>query len=122
MKKRVLVVDDDPTILESIQYLLEDEGYQVVTSTDGKLLHKKLLEKKPDLILLDYWLPLQNGGELAKVLKGKKETQYIPIVMISASHDIKKIAKEVGAEDFLAKPYDIDELLILVKKYTHLVN
>lgn len=117
-KKHILVVDDDPGILESLQFLLEDAGYCVAISEDGSVFRDKSICDQLDLILLDYWLPRQNGGEIAKKLKSDIKTAHIPVIMISASYKVKELTKKAGADDFLPKPYDMDVLLGMIEKYT----
>lgn len=82
-----------------------------------KAIYKKVLEYKPDLIFLDIWMPGINGKEVTKILKREPLTSKIPIVIVSALNDTKKIAQEVGADGYLEKPFDMDELLGVVKRY-----
>ncbi|MGV8879747.1 MAG: response regulator [Sphingobacteriaceae bacterium] len=115
-KKRIIIADDDPGILDAIGLMLEYEGYDVSTTLNGATL----LEMKtgfPDLILLDIWMSGTDGMEICKQLKQNEITRNIPIVMISASHDIKNAAMKAGADDFLAKPFDIDDLLTKIGEY-----
>jgi CheY-like chemotaxis protein len=114
--KRILVADDDPAICDAIQFMLEDAGYMVNTTMDGETVVK--MEKDfPDLLLLDIWMSGHDGREICKQLKNQATTKHIPIVMISASRDIVKSAKDAGADDFLAKPFQMDDLLGKVAKY-----
>src|SRR6185503_4824858 len=116
MAKRILVADDDPAIVESTRLILEEFGYDVDTTVDGETIYK--MEKDfPDLLLLDMWMSGQDGREICKYLKKEEATKDIPIIMISASRDIKVSAKESGANDFIEKPYEMDDLINLVKKY-----
>lgn len=117
MAKKILIVDDDYAILESLQFLLEDAGYEVFAFVDGMFMNNINENHMPDLILLDYWLPKQNGGELTKKLKMESMTKKIPIIIISASYNIRELVINAGADDFVSKPYDIDTLLALMKKY-----
>jgi len=115
--KKILVAEDDKSILEVIKIILEGEGYQIY-STDEKDTIFSIIEKnRPSLILLDIWLSGYDGGLIAKDLKSKNRTKDIPLIMISANNDTPKITKEVGADDYLQKPFDIDKLLDLVKKH-----
>lgn len=117
MQKKVLIVDDDPAIVESLQLVLEDSGFEVITAEDGTFTNKKFFEKKPDIILLDYWLPGENGGEITRRLKMRSHTKDIPIIIISASYNIKELVTKAGADDFLAKPYNIEDLIQIVNKH-----
>ena len=116
-RKKILVADDDPAILEVITFMLEDAGYEVVTTVGGDT-EKCVQESKPDLLLLDIWMSGMDGRNIRKNLKSRKATMHMPIIMISANKDTKKIAKEVGANDFISKPFEMKTLLSLVKKYT----
>lgn len=121
MCKRILVVDDDLAILEVIKIILDEKGYEVATATDSVSLYDEIKDKKPDLILLDIWMSGQDGQEITKFLKANGDTCNIPIVMISANNEGLKMAKDSGADDFLAKPFDIEDLLSKVDKYTAVV-
>lgn len=118
MKKRVLLIDDNPHILEAIELILATENYEVHVLSQVQHVLRDVKKLKPSLILLDLLLSGSNGKEVASLLKGTKETKDIPIVMISAHPSAEKAAKQVGADDFLAKPFDIEELLGLVEKYS----
>lgn len=116
-KKKVLVADDDPAILEVITLILEDAGYDVKTTVNGQT-EKFAQEYLPDLILLDIWMAGMDGRNICKGLKTKKSTKHIPVIMISANKDTEKIAREAGADGFLAKPFDMKDLLSKVAAYT----
>jgi two-component system phosphate regulon response regulator PhoB len=110
--RRILAVDDDSDILEVLQYILEDSGYEVETLSDGRNLFDTIKTHQPDLILLDIMLGGLDGRELCQKLKARNETHNIPVILISASHDISKSLDQAGApNDFIAKPFDIDVLL-----------
>jgi DNA-binding response OmpR family regulator len=117
MSKTVLVADDDPAILEVIKIILEEHGYKVITVSDGGLVRGEILSKKPSLVLLDIWMSGHDGRDITKLVKADKQTQKVPIVVISAHNETGKIAKEAGADNFLSKPFNIDELLSMVKQY-----
>ena len=116
MNKKILIADDDPAICDSIKMMLELEGYIVSTTVDGETIYK--MEKEyPDLLLLDIWMSGQDGRDICKYLKKETHTKDIPIIMISASRDIRKSAQEAGADDFLEKPFEQEELLKKISKY-----
>jgi DNA-binding response OmpR family regulator len=110
-RKKLLVVDDEPDILEFLQIILEEEGYEVLTSEKGEYLEQLHNGGLPDLILLDVLLSGKDGREIVKHLKSQEETKHIPIIMFSAHPNAEETAKKAGAEDFVAKPFDIDVLL-----------
>jgi DNA-binding response OmpR family regulator len=115
--KRVLVVDDDPDILEAIKFILESDGYEAFTDS-GDNIDKKLREYKPHLILLDVLLSGQDGREICRTLKHKETTKGIPIILISAHADAANSISVCGADDFIAKPFEMDAFLRKVKDYT----
>jgi len=117
MAKKILLVDDDKTILEAVYILLTGEGYSVRVMSDGKLIENEIEKEVPNLILLDYRLPGKDGWLITKELKRNKATKSIPIIMVSADNTVKKVAKDVGVDAFLAKPFDIDNLVKLVKHH-----
>jgi len=118
MVKRVLVVDDDESILDAISLILEEEGYEVKTVFKGQETYKAIENFKPDIILLDVLMSGNDGREICKRLKADGTTKKIPVIMISAHPTLDKGATACGAEDFLAKPFDTDDLLKKINKYT----
>ncbi|MBK0380781.1 response regulator [Mucilaginibacter segetis] len=114
--RRILAVDDDKDILEVLQLILEDSGYEVETLSDGHFLMDKIRDTKPDLILLDIMLGNLDGRELCKYLKKIDNTLNIPVILISASHTVNTSLNQEGApNDFVAKPFDISTLLSKIK-------
>lgn len=109
-------MDDDKDILEVLQYILEDSGYEVETLSDGHFLFDTIREHAPDLILLDIMLGNMDGRELCKKVKSRIETHGIPVILVSASHNVSDSLKQIGAPDaFIAKPFDINDLLDAIK-------
>lgn len=115
-KRKITIADDDQGILDAVGLLLEYEGYAVSTTLNGATL-LDLKNELPDLILLDIWMSGTDGIDICKQLKQNEFARTIPIVMISASQDIERSAMEAGADDFLAKPFEIEELLTKIVKY-----
>jgi CheY-like chemotaxis protein len=115
MKKHILVVDDDPDILDIVQEILTGEGYRVQTSLNGRCL-QRMESDLPDLILLDVLLQGEDGRELCQQLKGRKQTRYIPVILFSAHTTASRVTEACGADDFLAKPFRIQELLAIVAR------
>lgn len=118
MNKRILIIDDDDAILEAIKLALELEGYQTQVDPSGEDIVQKTKLFSPNVILLDVLLSGKDGREIAKKLKKDRETKKIPIVIISAHPSAQKTIKDSGAEHFLAKPFDVDDLFKILKKYT----
>ncbi len=114
---KVLVVDDNVQNVELVEALLVSKGYQVIKAYSGKEALKKVEEVLPDLILLDIIMPQMDGYEVCRRLKEKKETRFIPIVMLTALDgvDDKVRGIEAGADDFITKPFQKPELLARIK-------
>lgn len=115
-KNTIVVVDDDPAILEAMKMILELYNYQVETIADGDVMPKLALIQ-PKLLFLDICLSGVNGTDICKSLKSAEATKDIPVIMISASYDGHKCMKDAGADDFLAKPFELHDLLSKVNKY-----
>lgn len=115
-KKHILIADDDPSILEVVEMVLEDEGYEVEKILDGTLLFESR-NTYPDLLLLDIGLSGVDGRNICTFFKSTADLAHIPIVMISANKDTERIASEAGANEYLKKPFEIEELLAIVHKY-----
>ncbi|MBR9999046.1 MAG: response regulator [Cyclobacteriaceae bacterium] len=114
-----MVADDNPDILDILKMILEViGGYEVITTADGESVYD-LLGEAPDLILLDVWMSGQNGSEICKNLKADKKTRDLPLILFSASKNIQDISRSEGADDFLAKPFQMD---VLLKKVARLTN
>jgi DNA-binding response OmpR family regulator len=115
--RRLLVVDDELDILEFLQIILEEEGYEVVTADKGEYLEQLHNGGLPHLILLDVLLSGKDGREIVKYLKSQQETKYIPVIMFSAHPSAEETARLAGADDFLAKPFEIDVLLAKIAQH-----
>ncbi len=116
-KKKVLIIDDNPGILFAFQKALEIEDYHVLASPTFEGT-EHIGKSAPDLIFLDIFLANQDGREITRELKAHRETEHIPIVILSAYPGIEGLAKEAGADDYLAKPFDLSDLFAIAQKYT----
>ncbi len=114
--RRILVVDDEQDILEFLQIILQEEGYEVTTSNKGEYLEQLHNGGLPHLILVDVLLSGKDGREIVKYLKSQEETKNIPVIMFSAHPSAEQTARLAGADDFVAKPFDID---LLLEKIVH---
>jgi DNA-binding response OmpR family regulator len=117
MKKKILIAEDDKAIIDVVKIILEGEGYDVLTADQGDVVHKVIHQENPDIVILDIWLFGEDGGEIAREIKTNPQTKHIPLVLMSAHNETEKITKSVGADDFLLKPFDIDDLLSIVRKH-----
>ncbi len=118
LSKKILVVDDEANIVNAIKMILESEGFWVEVDNKGENVWKIAQTVKPDLIILDMVLGNIDGCQEAQVLKSNENTQKIPIVMISAHHGAEEKCLKAGANHFLAKPFNIDDILGAVERYT----
>jgi CheY-like chemotaxis protein len=117
MKKSILICEDDEGIVDVVTIVLEENGYKVESAMRGTEILNKIRKNKPNLILLDIWMPEMTGEEIARLLHANKDTKDIPIIMVSANKDLEAIAAKADADGFLPKPFDIDNLTSMVKKY-----
>lgn len=115
MKAHILVVDDDPRITELLRRILAYEGYSVSVAASGDEALTRTLERPPDLIVLDIMLPVLNGLEVTQRLRASSD--YVPILMLTARDSVadRVAGFEVGADDYLVKPFAPEELLARVK-------
>jgi two-component system OmpR family response regulator len=111
---KILVVEDDPNLLETIKYNLLKEGYEVVVTADGAEALNAARQQKPDLIILDIMLPKIDGYEVCRILR---KEMNIPIIMLTARTDEtdRIIGLDIGADDFMTKPFSIRELLARIR-------
>ena len=120
MAKKVLLIEDDKDIRDTIVYALQAENFEVIASEDAKIL-KTLTELKPDLILLDNWLTDwksdANGQQISKDIKTNPDTSHIPVIIVSAVSNIKEIAEAGMADGFLRKPFDLTDMFAIVNKH-----
>jgi two-component system phosphate regulon response regulator PhoB len=118
VKPRILVVDDEPEAVELVEFNLKQAGYAVTTAADGAEALKKARSQTPDLIVLDVMLPEMNGFEICKTLRLEPATVKVPIIMLTAkAAEIDRVlGLELGADDYLTKPFSPRELLLRIKK------
>ncbi len=113
---KILIADDDPSILEAMKMMLEMFDFNVETIGDGRVI-SQLATIKPKLLFLDICMSGVDGRDVCKSLKANDATKDIAVVMISASCDLINSVKESGADDYLAKPFEMNDLLSKVHKY-----
>ncbi|GHO97365.1 hypothetical protein KSF_074130 [Reticulibacter mediterranei] len=112
--KRIHVVDDEPDILEFLELILREEGYEVITSEKGDFLDHLDHSKLPDLFVLDVLLSGKDGREIVKMLKSQQETRHIPVLMFSAHPSAEETVRQAGADAFLEKPFQIEVFLEMI--------
>jgi len=111
-KRKILIVDDDRDILEVIGLIMESEGYEVELMSSGREIFEHISQFNPDLIILDVMLGNMDGREICNNIKNTKDTLHIPIIMISATHNMAEFIRiNCRPDDFLEKPFDIINLI-----------
>ncbi|MDD2866510.1 MAG: response regulator [Candidatus Omnitrophota bacterium] len=115
--KTVLIVDDDPSIVRALKAILERHGCRTCVAMDGREALQKIDEKKPDLIILDLWLPEIPGEMVCKVIKRNEKFKDIPVIMVTAkcTEVDRIIGRVIGADYYVNKPFDAMALLKLVQ-------
>jgi DNA-binding response OmpR family regulator len=118
-KKRILIVDDEEDIVESIRFRLEFEGFECMVAFEGETALMKARGENPDLVLLDIMLPNINGYKIARLLKFDEAYKNIPIIMLTARAQKADITlgEETGADEYVTKPFVMDELVNMIRKY-----
>ncbi|HVV56397.1 MAG TPA: response regulator [Mucilaginibacter sp.] len=109
-KLKIVIFDDDEDILSICSYVFEEQGWEVHTFTDCNSVTEKISEIRPNVILMDNWIPDAGGIVATQKLKSENGLKDIPVVYFSANSDIQLLADSAGAEAYLAKPFDLHEL------------
>jgi DNA-binding response OmpR family regulator len=119
MKKTIVVIDDEPDILDIMQTLLEEQGYGVFTAVNAEDGLEQIKKNSPHLIILDVMMPKKDGFDILTDIKKDKRGALVPVIMMSARREFEFITKaqNLQAADYLTKPFDSDELLRVIKRY-----
>lgn len=117
MSKQIVIIEDDRDILDLIQYILADEGYDVI-GYDGVKSIEEIIVQQPALILLDNRLANGYGNTFCALLKSNSATKHIPVILVSASGNLNQIAESCHANAYLCKPFDLQDLIKMVKHYS----
>jgi phosphate regulon transcriptional regulator PhoB len=117
MPKKILVVDDEKDIVDLVAYNLEKEGFTTIKAYDGERTLELIKSQKPDLVVLDLMLPGIRGLEVCKFIRRNRETETLPVIMLTAKgdHVDRIIGFEVGADDYITKPFNVRELIARVR-------
>lgn len=114
--KKIIIFDDDEDILSICSYILTQQGWDVVTYTDCNDITERVSSVKPAVILMDNWIPDAGGIIATQTLKSTDSLKHIPVIYFSANSDIQLLASHAGAETYLAKPFDLDDLEKVINK------
>lgn len=119
--KKVLIIDDDSESLTVLSLILSASGFSVNTIRDGSVIFSQIDNFKPDIVLLDVHLGADYDGRIiCNELKTNENTKKIPIILVSGSAHLKEVKKISNADDFIEKPFGVDDLIDMVKHYTSL--
>lgn len=112
MGKRVLLIEDEPNIIEAISFILSRDGYTVHTHEDGETAFDKVMATPPDMIILDVMLPGRSGFDILRDLRGDARTATLPVLMLTARGQNKdrELAQQLGADHFMTKPFSNTEV------------
>jgi DNA-binding response OmpR family regulator len=114
--KKVFLADDEIDILDILTLMLKTKGYEVMATTNPKTVFDIEEHNLPDIILLDIWMTGQDGRDICKQLKSNPATQNIPVIFISANSNIDEITSECNAQGYIAKPFEMAEMLSMIEK------
>ena len=119
MPKKILIVDDEPGLVDLVKGWLESKGYAVFSADNGEDGLKAAREKDPTLIILDISMPGISGFEVLSRLRSEPDTRFTPVIMLTQKRETESMmrAQDLGTTDYLMKPFSVEELLHLVKRY-----
>jgi DNA-binding response OmpR family regulator len=117
-RRKILVVDDDPSVLVLVKRQLENAGYAVLLAEDGIVGGHLALNGSPDLILVDAHMPYLSGYELVEALKADSATWHIPVVFLTSDKHVEEQTRMLRGEAYLKKPLQVDQLLEVVSLFT----
>ncbi len=117
--KKILIVDDEQDIVETLKFMLEAQGYECLCAYDGETGLNMAKDHMPDLMILDVMMPKINGYKISRLLKYDKKYKDIPIIMVTArsQEDDKLIGQETGVNEYITKPFELDEVITKVQEY-----
>ena len=119
MSKKILIADDETDIVETLQFMLEVEGFECLTAYNGEDALNLAKREMPDLLILDVMMPKINGYKVCRLLKFDAKYKNIPILMVTArsQEEDMMIGEETGADEYITKPFEINDVVEKVKKY-----
>ena len=118
MSKKIMICDDDQGILEMMEVIMEEYGFQSFTQINSTKIFEDIKRERPDLLLLDIWMPAMSGDQVFKQIKSNPDFSDLKVMMYSASAEGVAIAKKSGADDYIAKPFDLEVLIDKIKTLT----
>lgn len=122
MRKKVMIYDDDTDLLEVCSLILQSRNFEVITKDKCTTILNDIERYQPDVILMDNWIPDIGGIRATRLIKESDQFQHIPVIFFSANNDVNIMAADAGAEHYLQKPFDIEELENIVVKATNAIH
>lgn len=119
MLKKLFICDDDHDIVEMLEIVLELPDVKLLSETDSRKAYQRISVEEPDLVLMDLWMPVMSGDKVLREIRASSELKSLPVIIMSASRDGHQIAMDAGADEYIAKPFDIDAL---ITKITQMLN
>lgn len=119
MPHRILILDDDADILFFCSYVFESMGFTVISSNHCNDIIAQVESAQPDMILIDNWIPNIGGVKATQQIKASEHLKHIPVILFSANSNLSQLAEEAGSDDYLKKPFDLEELEKLALKYVN---
>lgn len=110
-KKKIIICDDDEGIIDVLEMILEEVGHTVISVNDSLKVQDLIQKEQPDLLILDLWMPRLSGQEVLRQLRNNSGHGKLQVIVISASRDGEQIATAAGANQFIAKPFDLENIL-----------
>lgn len=117
MKKRILVFDDDEELLAILEYIINDNGWELFSQLNCNKLLEKVREVKPDLIIMNNWIPDMGGVEATRLLKKEADLKKTPVIFFSANTNIEALAREAGADTYIPKPFELDDMEKILRDF-----
>jgi two-component system chemotaxis response regulator CheY len=115
--RTVLIVDDDPGVLEVLDLALSAEGYQVILARNGREALDRAVAFRPDLMLVDLMMPVMDGWQFVRACREKEWSAATPVIILSAARNVEQAANELGVQAVVPKPFNLDHLLNLVAQH-----
>ncbi|KIA96163.1 hypothetical protein OC25_03490 [Pedobacter kyungheensis] len=110
-KKKILICDDDEGIIDVLEMIMEEVGHEVMSVNDSLKVQEVIDKVQPDLLILDLWMPRLSGQDVLRYLRSHPQHDKLPVIVISASRDGEQIANAAGADQFIAKPFDLGNIV-----------
>ncbi|MFC1225311.1 response regulator [Pedobacter sp. BG31] len=110
-KKKIMICDDDEGIIDVLEMILDEVGHTVISVNDSLKVQAAIDKEQPDLLILDLWMPRLSGQEVLKHLRKHSTHHQLKVIVISASRDGEQVASNAGANQFIAKPFDLNNIL-----------